>query len=584
MIRMQAILVLFLTMFLLQVNTCRADIWEPEGVNMPGVWNTWNNPPLNNLALASYTQVPGGRVTKIPTGIPRWQTVFSVAASGGDIVGGTYPWLFTSGPTAQPWNNKWAGVTVTMNTLQPYIYNTGPDNTITVTDGKWYTMNFEDAGYVANRAIFMETSALPVDILSVSVPALVDPGNPAVITVTLSQIPAVEELFYLRYTTDAWATSGLTAVSMTGISGTATIPGQAGGTVVSYYAFSSTVSPITADYDLYTMKLNANGGINYTYTVTTPTPVVTFANLQGPASGTIDLGAVFQVAGRVEIPGVTGQPVAAPGLVAWVGYSNSNTDPATWTTWIAAPYTGPVAGRDEFTADLGSAITTTGTWYYATRFSLNGGAYLYGGFSAGGGGFWNGIDNISGVLTVQASAVPVLRSLQNITVAAEQIQCYDAKQTITVAGDPFFFHVENGGMATLIAGQNIVFLPGTVVVSGGYLWGKITTTEQYCGVRGPLLKDAESIAGESDQPLAWSLRLRVYPNPATSLVTVDIQGVADGVDTRIELFGIQGVRINSHTITGPGNHDFPVADLPSGIYMLRIISGNEVQTRMVVKQ
>ena len=581
---MQTILVVFAAMFLLAGVTCRADIWEPEGVNMPGAWNSWNNPPLNNLALASYTQVPGGRVTKIPTGIPRWQTVFSVAASGGDIVGGTYPWLFTSGPPTNYYQNKWAGVTISMNTLQSYTFNTGPDNNITLVDGKWYTMNFEDAGYADNRAIFMETSALPVDISSVSVPSLVDPGSAATVTLTMAQIPALEELFYLRYSTDAWATSGLIPVSMSGISGTAIIPGQIAGTVVSYYAFSSTVASITADYDLYTIKLNSNGGLNYAYTVTSPTPVITFANLQGPATGTIGQGSVFQVSGRAEIPGVTGQPVSAPGLLAWVGYSSSNTNPSTWTTWIAAPYTGPVAGSDEFTADLGSAITSAGTWYYATRFSLNGGAWLYGGFSAGGGGFWNGTDNISGVLTIQASVVPILRTLQNITVAAEQIQCYDAKQTITVAGDPFFFHVENGGMATLIAGQNIVFLPGTIVVSGGYLWGKITTTDQYCGVLGPVLKDVVSGAGDAQQPLPWSSGLRVYPNPASSLVTVELRGVAAGAESRMELFGIQGNRIGSNSITGPGSCSFSVADLPSGVYMLRIVSGSEVQTRMVVKQ
>ena len=581
---MAAIMVVFAAAFLLTGTTCRADIYEPEGINMPGVWNSWNNPPLNNLALASYLQVPGGRVTKIQTGIPRWQTVLAVAASGGDITGGSYPWLFTSGPPVNYYQNKWAGVTIIMNTLQSYTYNTGADNNITLVDGKWYTVNFEDAGYADNRAIFMETSALPVDIALVSVPSLVDPGSAATVTLTMAQIPALEELFYVRYSTDAWATSGLIPVSMSGISGTAIIPGQIAGTVVSYYAFSSTVASITADYDLYTIKLNSNGGINYAYTVTSPTPVITFANLQGPATGTIDLGMVFQVAGRVEIPGVTGQPVAAAGLIAWVGYSSTNTDPSTWTNWIAAPYAGPVAGKDEFTADLGSFIPTTGTWYYATRFSLNGGAYLYGGYSIAGGGFWNGTENISGVLNIQASVVPVLRSLQNITVAEEQIQCYDAKQTITVAGDPFFFHVANGGMATLIAGQNILFLPGTVVFTGGYLWGKITTTEQFCGVAGPVLKEV-AFAGENpDQALAWSLRLRVYPNPASSFVTVDIQNVATGVESRIELLGVQGVRINSYTITGPGSHSFAVADLPSGIYMLRIICGNDVQTRMVVKQ
>ncbi|MFZ4520118.1 MAG: T9SS type A sorting domain-containing protein [Bacteroidales bacterium] len=577
------ILVLFVAGLLLIGTSSQAQIYEPEGLNMPGVWNGWTNPPANNLALASYTQVTGGRVVKFSTGIQRWQTIFSVAATGGDIVGGSYAWLFSSGALSNPWGNKWANTNVIINTLQSYTYNNGPDNNITVTNGKWYTMNFEDAGYASNRAIFMETSAQPVDIASVSVPVVVNPGDPASITVVTSTVPCAEEYFYVRYSTDAWVTSAAVSVSMTGTSGTAVIPGQSAGTVVSYYAFSSTVTPITADYDLYTIKLKTDGLINFTYTVTTPIPVITFANLQNPPSGAIDLGSVFQVSGRVEIPGITGQPVSAPGLVAWVGYSSSNSNPSTWTNWIAAPYQGPVLGKDEFSADLGSAITTTGTWYYATRYSLNGGSYLYGGYSAGGGGFWNGTDNGSGVLTIVTPEVPMFLTLENVTVAAEQSMCYNAKQTITVAGNNTLFTVENGGSATLIAGQNILFLPGTSVVSGGYLHGYITSVSAYCASLGASpVKDAlvaGNGVGESN-----SLSVKIYPNPASEKVAVELHGLADGTPSRIELFSGQGNRIYNINATGSAIKVIPVTGLPSGVYCLRVTSGDQVQSKIIVKQ
>ncbi|MFZ4523655.1 MAG: IPTL-CTERM sorting domain-containing protein [Bacteroidales bacterium] len=263
-------LLAFASVQLFNAPQAAAQIWEPEGLNMPGGWNGWTNPPANNLALASYTQLPGGRVTKISTGIPRWQTVFSVAASGSDIVGGTYEWLFTSGPSGSPWNNKWSNTNATINTLQTYTKEGPANNTITVTNGKWYTMNYEDAGYTNTRAIFMETSAEPVSIATVSVPATVNQGVPATITITTSLAPSAGELFYLRYTTDAWATSVALPVTMTLTSGTATIPGMSTGTTVSYYAFSSTVPAITDNFDLYSIKLNANGGANYAYTVSAP--------------------------------------------------------------------------------------------------------------------------------------------------------------------------------------------------------------------------------------------------------------------------------------------------------------------------
>ncbi|MFZ4546092.1 MAG: T9SS type A sorting domain-containing protein [Bacteroidales bacterium] len=386
--------VLFQSLF---VNSVEAQIWRPEGLNMPGAWNGWTNPPTNNLALASSTQVPGGRITIDTVGTTRWKTTLSVAATGGDIVGGTYNWLFTSGPSSGAFNNKWAGVTVVVNTLQSYTYQGATDNNVTITNGKWYTINWEDKGYMSSRAIFMETSALPVNILSVSVPVSVSPNTVTPITVTTSLAKSAEEIIYLRYTTDAWVTSIALPVTMSGTSGSVDLPGQASGTTVSYYALSSTVVSLSDNFDLCTINLNNNTGANYSYSIAAPIPTITWANLQYPGSGAIETGETFEVYGQALIPGVTGQDTSAPGLQAWVGYSTSNTNPNIWNNWILCDYNGSDGNNDEFFADLGAVITTAGTYYYATRFQLNVDPYVYGGFN---GGFWDGTTNISGTLTI----------------------------------------------------------------------------------------------------------------------------------------------------------------------------------------
>jgi hypothetical protein len=287
-----------------------------------------------------------------------------------------------------------------MNTLQLYTKEGAANNNITLVNGKWYTMNYEDLGYVDTRAIFMETSSEPIDINTVSVPASVAANTPATINVGLSDVKSPEENIFLRYSTDAWVTSLLLPVTVTGTSGTATIPGQVDGTVVSYYAFSSTLATITADYDLVTIRLNNNEGLNYSYTVAAPPPVISFANLQWPDAGYITLYADYDVFGQAYIAGQTGITGPAPGLMAWVGYSTTNNDPATWTTWVPAIYNGPVVNNDEFKANLGPVISTYGTYYYATRFQLNAGPYVYGGYSITGGGFWDGVANKSGILNV----------------------------------------------------------------------------------------------------------------------------------------------------------------------------------------
>ncbi len=385
----------------------QGQIYEPEGLNMPGAWNEWTNPPVNNLALASSTQVPDGRVIKISTGIPRWQTIFSVAESGADLVGGTYDFLFTSGPEGTPYANKWAGVNADQNTLQLYTYQGATDNNFTVSNGFWYTMNWEDSGYEDTRAIFMETSNEPVDILTVSVPTNVQPNTFVPIDVTVSTVVSPEELIYVRYSADGWNTSGISEVDMDGTTGTAGIPGYSEGTVVAYYVFSTTVPDITADHDLYTIKLNNNAGENYSYTVEgTPQPEISWANLQWPPDGEIAPGADFSVYAQVYAAGITDEEGQGAGISGWIGYSLTDTDPATWTNWVAATYNADDGDNDEYLANIGAQITDEGTYYYASRFQLDDGDFVYGGYSEAGGGIWDGTTNVSGMLVVTDDITP----------------------------------------------------------------------------------------------------------------------------------------------------------------------------------
>lgn len=399
------ILLIILTFaFAIASNQSQAQIWEPEGLNMPGAWNSWNNPPAN-LALASYTQVPGGEVTKITNGVDaRWNTTLQVAASGGDVVGGTYEWLFTSGPAGSPWNNKWSAVNVTMNTIQNYTKEGAANNTITVVDGMWYVVNWEDVGYTDSRAIFMEVSAEPVDILTVSVPANPMPNTSYGVDITVSNNPSPEEAFYIRYTTDNWTSSDAVAVNMTGTSGTASIPGQAANTQVDYYVFSSSVSGITSDFSLYTMRFNNNAGANYSFSIgNPPPPSIGWCNLQWPPNGSIDVGQNFTVYGQVWLGGVTDMPGQGTDMQAWIGWSDTDSDPATWVNWAPATFNVDVGSNDEFMADLGIAIGQSGTYYYAMRYQYQSQGYVYGGYN---GGFWDGTNNVSGELTI-SSVIPI---------------------------------------------------------------------------------------------------------------------------------------------------------------------------------
>ena len=271
-----------LLLFVLLSNLSFAQIYAPEGLNMPGDWNGYTNPPAASSPFGSEFQVSGGGVRKISVGQTRWQTTFT-GTTGGNF-------LFTSGSSGNPWGNKWANVTVALNTLQTYTYNSGPDNNITCNASKYYTAVWQDLGYGPNpKAIFMETGAAPVTFSSIAQSPLasaVTPADAVDVTVTTSAAPSAGEIVYLRWTTDNYTTSTMAAVTMSGTSGTVQIPAQVDGTTVQYYAMTSTVASITADYDLQTINASTSG--NYTSAAAAPVNIkfqVDMANEAVSANG-----------------------------------------------------------------------------------------------------------------------------------------------------------------------------------------------------------------------------------------------------------------------------------------------------------
>jgi hypothetical protein len=242
-------------------------IYGPEGVNMPGTYDspTWSNPPTKPALQGIET--PGGLfLLDNSLATAKYKTVIHVAAAG-DFATGTYDFKVSSGPTSNYWANSWGkGGTMALNTVEP-MYFGGGNSTLTFNDAKYYTVNFQDAGYVNSNMVVMETVAPPITFSAVTRSAAIYAGTPVTITITGSAAPSAGENVYVRYSTDAWATSTNVLATMTTTTGTAVIPGLAAGTVVSYYVYSTTATNPTSDWDLFTLNANNNAKANYSYTV-----------------------------------------------------------------------------------------------------------------------------------------------------------------------------------------------------------------------------------------------------------------------------------------------------------------------------
>lgn len=158
---------------------------------------------------------------------------------------------------------------------------------------------------------------------------------------------------------------------------------------------------------------------DYFYNTSTGTNIISiqipdYVNLQFPSTAnTVAYTSTVTVYGQIYeggltdvAPNIIGQ---APGIEAWVGISpiGANTNPNSWTTFIPATFnSGNTTNNDEYQAAIGNTLPE-GTYYYAYRYRLNGGTFVYGGIdSTGNGNFWNGTNYNSGVLTIATAPPP----------------------------------------------------------------------------------------------------------------------------------------------------------------------------------
>ena len=177
-------------------------------------------------------------------------------------------------------------------------------------------------------------------------------------------------------------------------------------------------------------------------------------------------------------------------------------------------------------------------------------------------------------------SIPNNVSVQSVTVPTGQNKCYNALQSITVAGNGTSFLVQSGGSTTMVAGQNIHYYPGTVVALGGYLHAFIAPTGPFCTT--PSLPSVTASGEEIDKPGTWSFRL--YPNPTTANFTLQLGHDPSGSPVEIHIYNMMGNVILKRLILEGKHHEFSLETQPPGIYLVKVDQNGVGETRKIIKQ
>ncbi len=175
-------------------------------------------------------------------------------------------------------------------------------------------------------------------------------------------------------------------------------------TTKTYQKYTATFVPTTTGTYSFGFKVSAPSTpwyLSFDDFKMQPTPIdtVDWANLQAIVGGatpgvvsTINACQTVQVYSQVWEPTYTEDDVVDPGMQVWIGKSTADTDPATWaeSAWTLATFNttfdvgADTNDNDEYFANMSGM--TLGTYYFASRYSLNDGPYRYG---ATNNGFWD---------------------------------------------------------------------------------------------------------------------------------------------------------------------------------------------------
>ena len=340
-------------------------------------------------------------------------------------------------------------------------------------------------------------------------------------------------------------------------------------------------------------------------------PAVDWCNLQYPPSDTIIVGAAYNVYAQVYEPGITEGAGQGAGISAWIGYHTENTDPSTWTNWVEATYNTDAGNNDEYMAEIGSTLPY-GTYYYASRFIISGGNYQYGGIN----GFWDGINNISGVLLVSQLAVDWCNlqyppSDTIIVGAAYNVYAQVYEPGITEGAGQgagisawIGYHTENTDPSTWTnwveatyntdAGNNDEYMAeiGSTLPYGTYYYASRFIISggnyQYGGING-FWDGINNISGvllvTDDLTIIINSfsDVNIYPNPVKSILNISFGCHSNNI--KLTILNILGQEMFSKNFNnGVPKQSFDISILHSGTYIIKIQNNEQMINKPLIIQ
>jgi len=187
---------------------------------------------------------------------------------------------------------------------------------------------------------------------------------------------------------------------------------------------------------------------------------------------------------------------------------------------------------------------------------------------------------------------PKFLVLQNDTIHEGETSCYDATNTVTIAGNGTSFVIDSAGTLTIIAGENIMLMPGFWAKHGSNFYGYISKTG--CSIiLASSIPTTNKIAITIEEPAENGINLDdvfhydnllIFPNPTSNRFNIHFKSDYNSTSSHhVSLYDLFGRQIYSKVFEGNSVQVIDVSSYSNGIYIIQVISDAGVFSEKVIK-
>lgn len=174
-------------------------------------------------------------------------------------------------------------------------------------------------------------------------------------------------------------------------------------------------------------------------------------------------------------------------------------------------------------------------------------------------------------------------SSPNLVIEDGNSACFDSEDKVVLAGGGTNFLLESGATLELAAVNSIILKDGFRAHAGSYGYFFIDPNGDFCNPPNLLSIQEESFI-ELIEEAAEGKTTNLYPNPTSGNFTLDLIGFDNEVATIVEIFGTMGERVFTNNMSGETKLQFNLEDRPAGIYIVRVLNGEDVSVQKIIKR